>query len=117
LLGHTKIDSTVLYLRTAVEERINIQSLPQYVTKQTWLAMLFASSTMRQSISANGMNPPSLLTLKIAAQAAACGTSKMSGASPTSAARARVSLGLRYAPSARMFARKDQPPSGPETAS
>ena len=36
----------------------------------------------------NWDDPPSLLTVKIAAQAAACGTSKMSGASPTSAWRA-----------------------------
>ena len=40
------------------------------------------------SKSAIGMNPPSLLTVKIAAQPAACGTSKMSVASPTSAWRA-----------------------------
>jgi hypothetical protein len=69
LLGHTKIDSTVLYLRTAVEERIDIQSLPQYVAKQTWLAMLFASSTMRQSMSANGIlreKPTRLTPQKIA---------------------------------------------------
>lgn len=53
LLGQTKIESTVRYLGIEVDdaieiaEKIDIYSLPQYLMKQTWSAMRFASPTTK----------------------------------------------------------------------
>ena len=61
------------------------------------------------------MNPPSLLTVKIAAR-----VRDLEGErhiAYVGMARGRVSLGLRCAAERRDGAREDQPPSGPETAS
>ena len=84
----------------------------RYPWEQTSLLTSRTSSMSDRSMSANGMNPPSLLTVKIAAQAAACGNSKMSGASPTSAWRAPAFVSVSGTPPSDT-ARQHPAPAGP----